>query len=124
MMNILTNIAEATYGSIVTPGESGGGSVRATDAYSLITIIVEDILDPVIGVLIAVAVVLFLYGVIKYIVSGDDETKRKEAKNYIIYGIVGLFVMVSVWGLVGILTGTFGTDVSAPTNKLDLLPKK
>ena len=65
------------------------------------------VLNLLIKVLIGIAVVLFLYGIIKYVSSGDDEAKRKEAKNYIVYGIVVLFVMVSVWGLVGILSGSF-----------------
>ena len=95
MMNILVNIARAE---------------NVTNALSLKDKLI-GILDLAVQVLIAAAVVLFLYGVVKYIASGEDETKRKEAKNYIIYGIVGLFVMVSVWGLVGILTGTFGTNL-------------
>ena len=69
--------------------------------------IIADILEPAMDLLIAAAVILFLYGVIKYVYSGDNEEKRKEAKNYIVYGIIGLFVMVSVWGLVNLLVGTF-----------------
>ncbi|MFA4890525.1 MAG: hypothetical protein WC587_02760, partial [Candidatus Paceibacterota bacterium] len=48
------------------------------------------VLNLLIKVLIGIAVVLFLYGIIKYVSSGDDEAKRKEAKNYIVYGIVVL----------------------------------
>lgn len=120
-MNILVNIANAADFVPAAPG--GGGTSGGT--IGLMDTIVRNILNPAIQVLIAVAVVLFLFGIVKYISSGDDEAKRKEAKNYIIYGIVGLFVMVSVWGLVGILTGTFGTnqDVSN-VNIPNLLPKR
>jgi hypothetical protein len=65
------------------------------------------IFDLVVKVLIGAALVLFLYGVVKYISSGDNEEERKKGKDLIIYGIIGLFVMVSVWGLVNILAGTF-----------------
>jgi hypothetical protein len=70
------------------------------------------IFDLVVKVLIGAALVLFLYGVVKYISSGDNEEERKKGKDLIIYGIIGLFVMVSVWGLVNILAGTFelGTE--------------
>lgn len=58
--------------------------------------------------LISISVIVFIVGVIKYISNGDDSTKREEGRNFIIYGLVGLFVIVSVWGLVGVLQGTFG----------------
>jgi len=96
-------------------------------ASDLNTLLVEDfmnILDPLIVVLIGVAVVLFLYGIIKYVSSGDDEAKRKEAKNYIVYGIVVLFVMVSVWGLVNLLAGTFSGGTEHINKSPKLLPWK
>jgi len=76
--------------------------------------IIVGILNPAMDLLIAAAVILFLYGVIKYVSGGDDEAKRKEAKNYIVYGIIGLFVMVSVWGLVNLLAGTFSLNPAIP----------
>jgi hypothetical protein len=59
-------------------------------------------------VLITLAVIVFTMGVIKYVANADDSTKREEGRNFMIYGIIGLFVMVSVWALVGILSNTFG----------------
>jgi predicted permease len=59
-------------------------------------------------VIVGLALVVFLWGVAQYIIHGDNEQKRSEARNFIIWGILSLFVMVSVWGLVAILTGTFG----------------
>lgn len=59
-------------------------------------------------VLLALSVIVFVIGVIKYISNADDESKRTEGRNFMIYGIIALFVMVSVWGLVAIIQGTFG----------------
>ncbi|MDQ5901685.1 MAG: hypothetical protein QG580_400 [Patescibacteria group bacterium] len=58
--------------------------------------------------LISLSVIVFIIGVIKYIKNGDDSKAREEGRNFMIYGIIGLFVMISVWGLVGVLQGTFG----------------
>ncbi len=85
----------------------------ATDFDSLVTLIIS-MLNQVIKVLVAVAVVIFLYGVVKYVVSGGDEEKKSAARNTIIYGVIGLFVMVSVWGLVGILSNTFNLQTNTP----------
>ncbi len=77
---------------------------------------IGDILSAVIPILITLGVVYFVWGVIQYMIGTDDETK-KGAKAKIIYGIIGLAVIVSVWGLVNILKTTFfGTmTILAPT---------
>lgn len=85
----------------------------AADVNSLIKTIM-DILNVVVPLLIAVAVVVFLWGVVQYITAAGDEEKRKSGRQTMIWGIVGLFVMVAVWGLVNILISTFGLDTSVP----------
>jgi len=56
--------------------------------------------------IMALTVLVIVWGVFRYIASGDEEEKREEGKKFVIYGIVGLFIMVSIWGLVNILKGT------------------
>ena len=67
------------------------------------------VLNRVVPLIISLAVVWFIYNVFKYAVAGDED-KKAEAKKHMIWGIVGIFVMVSVWGLVAILQTTFGTS--------------
>lgn len=55
--------------------------------------------------LIAISVVVFLWGVSKYIRAEGDN--RQSGRELMFWGIVGLFVMTSVWGLVYILQSTF-----------------
>lgn len=57
--------------------------------------------------LILAAVVLLLFGIVKLFFFNTTEDGRKEGKWFIINGIIALFVMVSVWGLVNVLRGTF-----------------
>ena len=66
-----------------------------------------DVLNSVIPLLFIIATVVFLWGILQFIMSGDNKEKREDGKQFIIYGLIGLFVMVAVWGLVAILTGTF-----------------
>jgi hypothetical protein len=62
--------------------------------------------------LIAIALVLFLWGVLRYLFSKDGVTK-KEARDFMMWGIVALFVMVSVWGLVKVIqTIIFGDNAN------------
>lgn len=67
---------------------------------------VGQILNSIVPVLVALGVVYFVWGVISYVIAGDEEAK-KAGRDKIIYGIIGLAVIVAVWGLVRILTNTF-----------------
>jgi hypothetical protein len=60
--------------------------------------------------LILAALVLLLFGIVKTFFFNSDEASRKEGKSFVLHGIIALFVMVSVWGLVNILRGTFLLD--------------
>src|SRR3989344_585142 len=66
---------------------------------------IGDILNSVIPVLIALGVVYFVWGVITYVIGSDEEAKKK-GRDRIIYGIIGLAVIIAVWGLVRILVNT------------------
>lgn len=65
-----------------------------------------SVINRVVTIIIALAVVYTIYGAFKY-AFGDDEKDKADYKNNILYGLIALFVMVSIWGLVNILTGTF-----------------
>lgn len=65
----------------------------------------------VVPLIFGVAFVVFIWGVYTYFIQGaGNDEKRKEGRQFIIYGIIGFFVMVSVWGLVNIAVRTFGFD--------------
>ncbi len=70
----------------------------------------------------AAAVVFFMWGVFIFIQANGDEEGRSEGRQKMISGIIGIAVIVSVWGLVRWITSTTGTsDKSAlPTTKLPL----
>ncbi len=73
----------------------------------------NTLINRLIPFIIALTVLVFLWGVFKFVISNDAEG-RKEARGYMIWGIVSLFIMVSVWGLVNILVRTFSLNTNAP----------
>lgn len=75
--------------------------------------IINDIIKIAVPLVIGLAVLVFLWGVLRYVIT-TDEDKKKEGKSLMLWGIVGIFVMVSIWGLVGILQNTFGINDSTP----------
>jgi hypothetical protein len=69
----------------------------------LLTKIEKLIINPIIGLLIAIGVIVFLWGVIEFIAGADSEEKRNTGKNHILWGVVGLFIAVSAFGIMNLL---------------------
>lgn len=59
-----------------------------------------------IPILIGIGVLYFLWGVIKYMTAGTDSEKRKDGISGMAYGVLAVFIMVSIWGLVGFISST------------------
>ena len=67
--------------------------------------------NSIIPLIFALAVVMFVWGVVQFfIINSNEEAKRAQGKQFMIWGIVALAVMLSVWGLVGIFGATFGIN--------------
>jgi len=79
-----------------------------TDFKSFVDFAIGIILTPLISLIVSLAVAYFVWGVSKYILHGGDPEKRKEGYRMMIYGVIAIFVMVSVWGFVNMLINTFG----------------
>jgi len=79
---------------------------KLQDLLSYITCIIGKSVIPLIFVL---AVAMFVWGVVQYVINDSEEAKKK-GKNFMIWGIIALTVMVSVWGLVAIVGTTFNID--------------
>ena len=84
-----------------------------------------SILNLLTVLLIALAVVWIIISVVRYLIIQGPE-QRKEGGMRILWGVVGLFVILSIWGLVSILTNSFSTNGNASQgeiNKVQLPPE-
>lgn len=85
-------------------------------AQELAVYITEFINNIIVPLVFALAFVVFIIGIFIYFIAGAaNDEKRQKGKQLMIYGIIGFFVMISIWGLVHILTGTIRLDNSVPT---------
>lgn len=82
------------------------------DAASFLIGLINNVAVPVV---FALAFIVFIWGVFQYFIvgAGNEEAKGK-AQALMLWGLIGFFVMVSVWGLVSILTGTVQLNSSTP----------
>ena len=76
---------------------------------------ITSILNLVFPVLLAVAVFVIAWGIFKFILNAGDEAARASGRSLILWGVVGVFLMLSIWGLVNILANTFTLNNTAIT---------
>ena len=72
---------------------------------------IMQLIQMLIPIVIGASVLLFLFGILRFVFAASDVDKKK-ARDFMILGIVALAVMVSVWGLVRFLQSTFGLENS------------
>jgi len=72
----------------------------------------------VIKLLSVLAVAVFFWGIVKFILAAGNPEKLKAAKGLIIYGLIGIFVLVSFWGIIAFMqNAVFG---GAPPSTLPM----
>jgi hypothetical protein len=90
---------------------------------------IGDIVGNIIPILIGLALLVFFWGLAKFILKlGGDAKAAEEGKKLMIWGLVALFVMISVWGLVAwlqheLLPSVGQSEYGAPTNIKNIVPK-
>lgn len=70
------------------------------------------IFNPAIAFLVTLAVVYFLYGIYEYIQGSTSDEAREKGQRHMIWGLIGLFIMISVFFIMKVLLGTIGIDES------------
>jgi uncharacterized membrane protein YidH (DUF202 family) len=67
----------------------------------------QMIIDPLIGLLFALAIMYFLYGMVQFLLNQDNDEKKTTGKSHMIWGIVGITIMLGVFTILNIVLDTF-----------------
>lgn len=101
------------YDSNYVGGNFGGGLYCSGGGYPTFCSVIDFFLlqiNRAIPILISISLIVFVWGVFRYVsYEGDD---RQKSRNVMLYGIIGLFVMISVWGLVALVYNTLNLNNS------------
>lgn len=76
------------------------------ETYKYVQKFFDAIVNPIVRLLFAAAIFYFVWGVFRMIWKSDDSDARTEGVNHILWGTVGLFIMVSVWGIITFIEKT------------------
>ena len=77
---------------------------------------VIELINMGITIITSLAVVGFMWGIVKFLFNSGNEKARTEARAFMLYGILTLFVMTSLWGLVNILNDSLDIDYVGDVN--------
>ncbi len=72
--------------------------------------IILPLLNIAITIIFTLGIVMFIWGVVQYVINQADSAEREKGRSFMIWGIIALFVMVSVYGLVRLVGNTFDLD--------------
>ena len=110
-----------TLGFITTPFLALAQTLGVSGAGTSLDASIEWLksgMNMAISLLIGAAILYVVWSAFGFVMAAGNEEERAEKRNGIIYGIIGVAVMVSVYGLVNFLTGSIGvtsTPLTAPT---------
>ncbi len=79
-----------------------------------LVVAIKGIIDLLIPLLLSLAVVAFFWGLVKYIANASDEAAKESGKTLMIWGMVAIFVMVALWGILGYISTTL--EISGTIN--------
>lgn len=114
LVNILVKtfnipIVKVNGPSICQNGAVLKASPHLADLMNYITCLISGSVIPLI---FSLAVVLFVYGVVQYVINNEDEIKKERGRSFMIWGVIALTVMITIWGLVSIVGSTFNMNTT------------
>lgn len=74
----------------------------------------------VVQLAISFAVIWIIVSIVRYLIAGGEDGRAK-GRDAIVYGVIGLFVILSIWGLVYILKSSFNTQNTRPDTEINKL---
>jgi len=80
----------------------------------------EHIINPLIVILFALAFVYFLFGMFKFFSNKDNTEDLETGKRHMVWGIIGMAIMVSVFGIITFMTSSLGLGNVDPSGSDDV----
>lgn len=77
-------------------------------ATQLVANINEWIINPIIMLLFVLALLMFFWGLAEFILKAGSDDGRTKGKQHMLWGLIGIFIMFGVYGILSVLGNTFG----------------
>ena len=70
--------------------------------------VITEVFAPLYSLVVGIAFLYFLYGVVRFIMSMNEPDKKNIGKEHLLYGTIGLFIILSVGGILKLFNSVFG----------------
>ena len=81
------------------------------------------IMNRIVGIVIIFAIIWFIWGLAEYIFEDSGDAKnRAKGRERMIMGVIALFVIISIWGLVRFLQNSLGIQGSSSNLRNEEIP--
>ena len=84
--------------------------VAEASVVTLMKSISRVVINPIIVLLFSLAAVYFLYGLVQYLLNPDSEEIHKSSKTHMLWGVIGMFIMISTFGIMSLILNTIGEN--------------
>jgi hypothetical protein len=81
-------------------------------AQSIVSRVENAILFPLMSFMLSVALLMFLWGAYEFVLNAESDGGRETGRTHMLYGVIGMLVMLSALALLKIAAGTFGVTVN------------
>ncbi len=78
----------------------------------ILTNIVTEIFSPIYQAVVGITILYFLYGVARYVIELNNPDSKTTGRSHLFWGLIGLFIVLSVGGILSLLNGTLGSTFS------------
>lgn len=114
---IYCSVMAVTNSGLNPNAGTGGGQINLTLLQGYKTSIVNIINDILVPVLFAIAFITFFWGAFKYFIWGaENEMEKADGRKFAMWGIIGFVIILSIWGLVNLVTSTLALPNNNPPN--------
>jgi len=73
---------------------------------SIMSKIINAIVVPLVSGLFVLAVLIFVWGIFRFVIGSGDPTARKQGQEHMLWGVIGMAIMVSVYGIIRVIANT------------------
>ena len=109
---VLLCVTPATAYAVNVAGTGNGAGGSSVTAQSIIDGITSTIFQPIAYLLFSLGFLIFMWGLVEFIANPTNSATKEKGKQHMIFGVLGLLIMVSVWGIVDLITNTLGISCS------------
>jgi hypothetical protein len=91
---------------------AAASSACTSSAQAFANCLSRVIINPILALIFAIGLLVFIYGIVEYMAGlASDGKSKEEGKKHMLWGLIGMFIMVAAWGILRIIASTLNVPL-------------